>query len=171
VRTPIVVDTNVLLAADGRSDYSRRCASTCALRLKQIQERHTVVLDRGREILREYGRKIPHTRQPGMGYYFWKWLINMRAGDAHCAWVDLTVHATRGYVEFPDHEDLQEFDPSDRKFVAAAVAHPARPEIVQAGDSKWWGWKVALEACGIRICFPCEAELHRKWEDKFGSDV
>src|SRR5262249_13972620 len=104
-------------------------------------------------------------------YYFWKWLVNTRASDASCTWVNLTPHATRGYVEFPDRDELQKFDPSDRKFVAAAAAHPARPHIVQAGDSKWWGWKAALEECGIRLSFPCETELQKKWEEKFGPDV
>jgi len=171
VRTPIVVDTNVLLVADGRSDYSRQCASSCARRLQEIQSRHVVVLDSGREILREYGQKLPRTQQPGVGYNFWKWLINTKGGDGHCVWVELSKHATRGYVEFPDHPDLLDFDPSDRKFVAVAAAHPERPEIVQAGDSRWWGWRVALESCGIKVAFPCEAELRRKWEDKFGPDV
>jgi hypothetical protein len=170
-RRPIVVDTNVLLVAEGRSVYSRKCAAACADKLKQIQSQHAVVLDRGREILNEYGNKVPHTRQPGLGYYFWKWLVNTRAGGDHCVWVDLTADAVKGYVEFPDHEGLKHFDVSDRKFVAAAVAHPSRPKIVQAGDSKWWGWRDSLAECGIHLDFPCEVELKKKWDDKFGPHV
>src|SRR5665213_1413849 len=128
MKIPVVVDTNVLLVADGRSDYSRRCAARCGNRLREIQAEYTVVLDRGREILSEYGQKVPHTRQPGYGYYFWKWLINTRAGDEHCAWVNLTPDARKGYYEFPDHDGLTDFDPADRKFVAVAAAHPNGPK-------------------------------------------
>jgi hypothetical protein len=59
------------------------------------------------------------------------------------------------YEEFPDHPGLADFDPSDRKFVAAANAHPDRPPILQATDSKWWGWSEALEACGLSVVFLC----------------
>ncbi len=171
MKDPVVVDTNVLLAADGRADYSRDCASNCEKKLKQIEKRHMVVLDLGREILREYGRKVPHTKQPGSGYNFWKWLINNMANPDHCARVELTAHAAKGYVEFPDHDGLKNFDPSDRKFVAVAAAHPEKPEIIQATDTKWWGWKDALAECGIRVSFPCEDELKRKWEKKHGPNV
>jgi len=171
VKIPVVIDTNVLLVADGRSDFSRGCAARCGKRLHQIQVEQTVVLDRGHEILTEYGQKVPHTKQPGLGYQFWKWLINTKAGDDHCAWVGLTPDAKKGYLEFPDHDGLKNFDPSDRKFVAAAAAHPGKPEIVQAGDSRWWGWKDSLAACGVSLSFPCETELKKKWEEKIGRHV
>jgi hypothetical protein len=171
VKKPIVVDTNVLLTADGRSSYSRVCAANCGKKLLLIQAENQVVLDRGREILTEYARKVPHTGQPGLGYYFWKWLINTKGGDEHCAWVELASNVEKGYDAFPDHEGLKDFDLSDRKFVAASIAHPAKPEIVQAGDSKWWGWKDSLAACGVSVNFPCEAELKQKWEDKIGLHV
>lgn len=57
------------------------------------------------------------------------------------------------FKEFPDHEGLQQFDLSDRKFVAAANAHEKKPPIAQATDSKWWGWKNALEEAGLSVFF------------------
>jgi hypothetical protein len=165
----VVVDTNVLLVAEGLSDFSRLCEAKCGNILRVVQRDRILVLDRGREILTEYGRKLSERKgQRGMGYEFWKWLVNTTASHSRCEMVNLTSHPDRGYEEFPDHAGLLEFDKSDRMFVAVAAVHPAKPEIIQATDSKWWGWKDALEECGIRLNLPCEAELKAKWEAKIG---
>lgn len=169
MRKAVVIDTNVLLVAEGLSDFSRLCQAKCGSLLRTVQREQTVVLDRGREILTEYGQKLKERKgQRGLGYEFWKWLVNARLSHARCETVVLTPHAYRRYEEFPDHVGLTEFDDSDRKFVAVAAAHPGKPEIIQAGDSKWWGWKYALIDCGIRLNLPCEAELQAKWEAKIG---
>ena len=137
MRDCVVVDTNVLLVAEGQSSYSIQCKASCGNTLREIRLNQTVVLDSGREILTEYRRKLEGIRgQPGLGHEFWKWLINARLSHDSCETVDLTRHAVKGYEEFPDHDGLKEFDPSDRKFVAVAAAHPKKPSIVQAGDSK-----------------------------------
>lgn len=165
----VVVDTNVLLVAEGLSDYSRTCAADCGTLLRLIRRDQIVVLDNGREILAEYGKKLAELKgQRGLGYEFWKWLVNAKMSHASCETVTLTAHAERGYQEFPEHDGLQNFDHADRKFVAVAAAHSKRPEIVQAGDSKWWGWRVSLGECGIQLTFPCEAELKAKWYAKVG---
>jgi hypothetical protein len=127
------------------------------------------VLDSGREILTEYGKKLALIKgQKGIGYEFWKWLVNARLSHSSCEVVLLKADNVKGYEQFPDHEGLKEFDASDRKFVAVAAAHRNKPEIVQAGDSKWWGWKHSLSECGIELNLPCEAELKAKWEAKMG---
>jgi hypothetical protein len=71
----------------------------------------------------------------------------------------------------PDHLGLKNFDNADGKFVAVAAAPPGKPDIVQAADSKWWGWKTALEESGINLNLPCKDELKAKWEAKFGRNV
>lgn len=168
-RKVVVIDTNVLLVAEGLSDFSRPCEAKCGSLLRTIQRERIIVLDTGREILAEYGKKLKERKgQRGLGYEFWKWLVNTKVSHARCETVDLTPHPDRRYTEFPDHAGLVEFDPSDRKFVAVAAAHPDRPEIVQAGDCKWWGWRHPLSECGILLNLPCEAELHSKWEAKMG---
>ena len=63
---------------------------------------------------------------------------------------------------------MSKFDPSDRKFVAVANAHPGKPSILQATDSKWWGWKDALLECGIKVEFLCPAEIANAYKRKFG---
>jgi len=165
----VVVDTNVLLVAEGRSSYTLTCRAACGDVLNDIRMNKIVVLDSGREILREYGNKLAVKKgQPGLGYAFWKWLVNTTLSHDRCETVDLTENLERVYDEFPDHEGLREFDRSDRKFVSVAAAHPSKPYIVQAGDSKWWGWRISLKECGIELQLPCEAELKAKWEEKVG---
>lgn len=70
------------------------------------------------------------------------------------------------FVEFPDHEGLKDFDISDRKFVAVANAHESKPPILQATDSKWWGWKAHLAQCGITVQFLCPEEIAETYERK-----
>jgi hypothetical protein len=172
VPEPVVVDTNVLLVAEGVSSYSARCRANCGKLLEEVKASRTVVLDRDRLILGEYARNLSGIgKQPGLGYEFWKWLLNSKLSHSHCEYVNLTPHDDRGFDEFPDHLALKNFDNADRKFVAVAAAHPGKPEIVQAGDSKWWGWKTALEECGINLNLPCEDELKAKWEAKIGRNV
>jgi len=63
---------------------------------------------------------------------------------------------------------LINFDPYDRKFVAVAATHPDRPAILQATDSKWWGWKEALAECGVIVEFLCPADIEAGYNRKFG---
>ena len=72
------------------------------------------------------------------------------------------------YEEFPVHEGLDRFDRSDRKFVAAANAHPDKPPILQATDTKWWGWKNALAEVGISVDFICPLYVISKQTEKAG---
>ena len=167
----VVIDTNVLLVAEGLSTYTRRCCASCGNILVAIRQKEVVVLDANREMLKEYGNKLSQRKgQPGLGYEFWKWLVNTKLDHSRLETVNLTAHPERGYEEFPDHEGLREFDRSDRKFVAAAAAHRKRPRVVQAGDSKWWGWRKSLSECGIELDIPgeCEEQLRAKWEAKMG---
>jgi len=72
------------------------------------------------------------------------------------------------YSEFPDHAGLSSFDISDRKFVAVAKKHPDEPPILQATDSKWWGFKDVLNDVGISVTFLCPEYVKAKYEKKVG---
>jgi hypothetical protein len=168
MRTPVIVDTNVLWVANGNSSFSPSCVLECASELREIIESGRVVLDYGYEILTEYGRIQQPTGQPGLGFQFWKWLLNTKGSADHCEWVRITKSETRGYIEFPPHNDLRDFDLADRKFVAVAVAHSGSPSILQAADSKWWGWQTALTECGIAVRFLCAQEVQANFHLKIG---
>lgn len=164
----MVVDTNVLLVANGGPDHPRSCVLACAGRLKEIQESGCVVLDESHEILSEYAKKQQLQGQPGIGFLFWKWLLDTKLSPNHCQFVKITRLEPEGYEEFPEHEGLAKFDPSDKKFVAVAVAQGAWPPIYQASDSKWWGWKEALQQCKITVDFLCPKEIEAKYWKKKG---
>ena len=168
MRSPVVVDTNVLLVANGGPTHSGSCKLACASQLIAIQTSGCVVLDYGHEILEEYARKQSSSGQPGIGFQFWKWLLNTKNSTDHCTYVEITKAELSGYLEFPDHEGLNNFDPSDRKFVAVTVAHGSWPPIFQAADSKWWGWQAALKECGVSVKFLCPAEIEATFQKKMG---
>ena len=96
-----------------------------------------------------------------------KWVHDHRWGPK-CDRIEITKNNS-SYNEFPDttkHPGLAHFDRSDRKFVAVANAHPDKPPILQATDSKWWGWKDALAEAGIKVHFLCECYIKTKYEEK-----
>jgi hypothetical protein len=74
-----------------------------------------------------------------------------------------------GFQELPAPTGGTTYDPSDEKFLAVAVAHPDRPPVLQAFDSKWWGWKDSLKTCGVTVHFLCPDEIKAKYEEKMGA--
>jgi hypothetical protein len=102
-----------------------------------------------------------------MGDQFIKWVHDHRWMLPEIDRVTITKNAG-SYTQFPDHPELTDFDPSDRKFIAVANAHPDKPPILQATDSKWWGWKDALAEVGIDVCFLCPAYAESKYTKKIG---
>lgn len=85
-----------------------------------------------------------------------------------CGGESLEDHDTRGFESFPDDAELVNFDAPDRKFVAVANAHQAKPAILQAADSKWLDWSPALARHGVKVEFLCEADIARFHKKKFG---
>ena len=51
----------------------------------------------------------------------------------------------------------------------SANAHPDKPPILQATDSKWWGWKDALAEVGITVHFLCPDYVKAKYAEKMGA--
>ena len=168
-RKPQVVDTNVVVVANRCHNESYECAARCARALLNLKQTGTLVIDDGDRILLEYRSNCRIAGQPGVGDSFTRWVHdNIAQTDLVHIVALTTVEDTRHFQEFPDHEGLRNFDASDRKFVAVANAHPAKPPILQATDSKWWGWKDDLAACGITVEFLCPNEIadtyHRKMD-------
>jgi hypothetical protein len=158
-----VVDTNVLLFADRMSTAETspvddECITACVKALHEITLRGRLALDQSRLILEEYGKKLPHPKQPSVGSEFFLWVQRHQAQPTHCVTVPISPSGSdpTSFAEFPDHPELTRFDRDDRKFVAVAAAHPARPPILQAADGKWWGWRQALNDCGVAVVFLCE---------------
>lgn len=165
-----VIDTNVVLVANGQhADVSSDCIKSCVLALQDIMLSGKLALDDGFLIIREYQNKTLPKKGNRPGDAFVKWALNNRCNARFVHQVTLLEHDERGFESFPDDMDLENFDAPDRKFVAVSAAHPDKPSIAQAVDSKWLDWAPALQRHGIEVKFLCQADIQRFHENKFGA--
>lgn len=161
----LIVDTNVpLKAADlhPESEIDRKCSLACLSFVKELMEsENVVVLDTGREILKEYQNNINTHAEDNVASQFLMWIIHaMLSGKV--VQYQITKTGDNTYTEFPTSPDLAGFDRSDRKFVALAKADPSNPSIYNGSDTDWWDFREALEREGIHIVFLCEDYMRAK---------
>lgn len=165
----VVVDTNVAATANGNNaDASADCVLASARALQRVMSHGHVYLDDSGAIVAEYRRNLSATGQPGAGDIFLKWLLTHEWSEDRVTRVRITpkVDDPTDYEELPAPPGGTSYDPSDRKFLAVSLAHGSRPSILQSMDSKWWGWRQALEAHGVTIRFLCPAEIEAKYHQK-----
>ena len=166
-----MVDTNVLLAANGQDPEWKQISSACADRLAAIQTGGKICVDTHYLIVGEYGRKLP-TSKRGHGDMFFLWVAQNRKNPEICDQVQITALDANQteFAEFPalTEELAAKIDPADRKFIAVAHAHPEKPPILQATDSKWIGWKEGLAEVGITVDFVDEKFLRPYYDRKMG---
>ena len=169
-----VVDTNVPKTANLKvtpemdSDLPDDCIDACIDAITTVMKDRSLVIDDSDEIVAEYRRQLSMKGQPGVGDVFMKWVHTNAYGLAECQRVEITK-TDESYEEFPEHDSLSKFDLADKKFVAVSNAHPKKPAILQATDTKWWGWREGLTDVGIKVIFVCQKHIEKKHEDKFGS--
>lgn len=164
MKRKVVMDTNVAITANGKSHAHKNCVLTCTKELERIRNECCVVIDYEWDILKEYMNQLNSSGQPGPGDVFLKWLLSNRQNPNHCSMVRITPHNERGYAEFPNAPDLANFDPSDRKFVAVALATDEQPppSILNASDTDWWHHRLELGRHGIQIDFLCPDLMTKK---------
>lgn len=163
-----VIDTNVLLVANGsHPDVSDACREECIKKLLMQQQRGITVIDDGYRILSEYQNKTRPNQPKGVGDAFLKWLLQNQRNIKHVHQVSLTETTKDCFVEFPCIHLQSSFDPPDRKFAAAANAHPQKPAIWQAADCKWLDWWRELETSGVCVEFLCAEDACRFYNRKF----
>lgn len=152
---PLVVDTNVCIAANLKADVSAGCALACIRALRLITREGRLALDSRDLIFDEYRTYLSFSGQPGTGDAFMKWVHDNRFNEDLCDRIPVTPTDDGSFEEFPDAAALTTFDPSDRKFVAVAVAHPQSPEIAVAADRDWTNNRHALAAANVTVRFLC----------------
>lgn len=167
----VIVDTNVPVVANGRTAHaSPGCIVACVRKVSEVQSQHILVLDDNWQILREYMGNLRSEGQPGVGDAFLRWVLTNRTNPARCECVHLPVRArgtvgdsadTEEFVAFPDDDDLDSFDRSDRKFVALCLSHSERPPVLNAVDTDWWDHRDCLERHGVRVEFLCSDMMTR----------
>lgn len=164
-----VIDTNVILVANGQHlDVSPNCVASCAITLQSVMKSGKLVLDEGFQILLEYQNKTQPKKGNRPGDAFVKWALNNRCNKKHVELVHLLTHDERSFESFPEDPELANFDAPDRKFVAVSGAHPKKPPISQAADSKWLDWAPALKRHGIEVDFLCPTDIKKFHKKKFG---
>lgn len=162
MRKPVVVDTNVPIVANGKASHvDTDCLNACIENLVHIQREGQVLVDQSGFILAEYQRRLSHSGQPGLGDAFFKWLWNNQAQTHICTKVDISPKDDTGtsFAVFPTDPELAGFDPSDRKFVAVAIASEENPPILNATDTDWWHHQEAMARLGITVEFLCPQHM------------
>lgn len=168
VDTNVPVNANLATNPEPYSDVPDECVLACIEAIEHIIKKRGLVIDEGNEIFDEYRQQLSMKGQPGVGDRFMKWVHDNRWGLPDTDRVTITKNG-ESYDQFPDHNGLNDFDNSDRKFIAVANTHPAKPPVLQATDSKWWGWKDALKEVGITVQFLCSDYVEAKYQEKFGT--
>jgi hypothetical protein len=155
--TAFVVDTNVPIVANRRSPQAGpSCVMACIDALDALRSHHRILLDSLGRILEEYRHNLSARGQPGVGDAFFKWVWQNQGNAAHCAIVEIHSRGVgEDYEEFPEDPELAQFDPSDRKFVAVAIASRLNPKVLNATDTDWWHYRKRLEKHGVRVVFLC----------------
>jgi len=152
-----IVDTNVLIAANGQKDCPQATTSCClkaAQALRHIQQQGQIVIDDQWLILNEYKHKVNPSGQPGLGDSFLKWVLTNLKNMTCVEQVKITPKGN-SFAEFPADPELATFDPSDHKFVAVAIVAKPPPPILNATDSDWANHYKELTSAGITIQFLC----------------
>jgi hypothetical protein len=162
----VVVDTNVPMAASGLAPQaSRDCVSACAQRIFKVTEEGKLALESQWYIIREYKRNL-YDIEPSVGRDFLEWVLTNWTNPERCDLVDIepvdsTARDCTDFGKFPNDPVLDDFDRSDRKFVAVAIAHPQHPPILNATDTDWWTFKDVLRKYGVVVEFLCKEEMQR----------
>ena len=160
----VVADTNVAVVANALSEQaSEDCVEACTERLEEImRDKVKLVLDDDWQILGEYAQNL-HSTGTDVGDRFLLWVLRNWRNPERCDLVHITpVNGSENeFEEFPPDPTLSGFD---RKFIAAAVAHPEKPPILQAVDSQWWDFRDAFRRHGVIVEFICEDDIQRMRE-------
>ena len=168
VDTNVPKNANLATKSDLLSDVPDTCIEQCVLAVEHITTYGGLVLDDDGEIFAEYLANLSLGGEPGLGNAFARWVQNNQWNVNKVERVTITKYG-ESYDEFPVHEGLIKFDISDRKFIAAANTHPSKPPVLQATDSKWWGWQDALAEVGITVNFLCPDYAEEKCAGKVGA--
>ena len=143
-----VVDTNVAIAANGRDTHAdEQCQLACIEKIEGLVEHGIVAVDDAGLILEEYRRHLYYSGRPGVGDVFFKHVFNSQYGCDRVQRIRVTPSDDdgRGFEELPENE----FDPSDRKFLAVAVT--AGAVVLNAMDSDWGEHGALMGELGVEV--------------------
>jgi hypothetical protein len=147
-----VIDTNVLVVANGRDTNARiQCRLAAGDALNGLLRNGRIVVDEAREMQTEYRTYCDPKGQPGVGDRFYREVLNNYGGKVER--IFLAKREDGSFEDFPDDPALHQFDPSDRKFAAAARKSGAA--VMSCTDTDWVHHADALRRHGIEVDFLC----------------
>lgn len=127
-----VIDSNVAIVANGRSPQASIDCELACIQLLECCDQLSICLDQTSLIMDEYAKHLSYAGNPGVGDMFFKYLHDNQYAQKNIALVTITqIDDERGFAELP----VNNFDRSDRKFLATAVS--AGAQVVNATDSDW----------------------------------
>lgn len=144
-----VVDTNVLIAANGRDTHASATLSLLSARfLVALMDGADALLeDSTGHVFEEYKRYLEFSGQPGVGDQFFAWFVRTRWDSSRIERAELDpAKAISEYVPM----SLRSFDPSDHKWIAVYLEGSA-DVIVNATDSDWEEARVELDRHAILV--------------------
>ena len=152
----IVVDTNVLIVANGRDDTPAdlKCERTCIEMLEGATKgKRIVLLDASELIMDEYEVYCSYSGKPGFGNKFFKFLLDHRHSAKKVIHIPIqkTPDEDGGFANLPPND----FDPNDRKFLAVAKAGDGR--VVNATDSDWSEHDAFIKSMGVQVIELCRS--------------
>jgi predicted nucleic acid-binding protein len=128
-----VIDSNVAIVANGHSPQASIDCELACVELLERCEHLSICLDQTSMIMDEYAKHLSYAGNPGVGDMFFKYLHDNQYAQKNIELIRITQtdDENRGFDELPAND----FDPSDRKFLATAVV--AGAQVVNATDSDW----------------------------------
>lgn len=163
-----IVDTNVWVMLGNippDNEIERECVLACiqwGKRFNESGEEYKIAVDMKWKILTEYRNNI---REGSLAQQYLNTLLSqpiMRLVFKPIQYDD-NDHAI---IDVDLDTDDQKFDPSDKKFVAVALAFDDPPPIINATDTDWEKHKVPIEAAGITVHSLCPDYITDKLENK-----
>ena len=151
----IVVDTNVLIVANGRDNTPAdlECEFACVEMLEGATSgKQIVLLDESNLIMDEYSNHCNYRGAPGVGDEFFKFLYDRQwSEESAIKHVPIQVISDKqgGFANLPPNS----FDKSDRKFLAVAEAGDGR--VVNATDSDWSEHADFIDSIGVQVLELC----------------
>lgn len=152
-----VVDTNVPIVANGRSEFgdarlpSLACREAAVRFLIQLATRERVLVDQEGAIQAEYRAHLRPSGQPGVGDRFYQ--IVLHSSPERVRRVELPRRSDGEYLHLPESLVDVGFDISDRKF--AALASQESIPVVNATDSDWAIAAVTMKTASIQVVHLC----------------
>lgn len=157
-----VVDTNVLVAANGRDTHvDLGCQLNCVKELTRLKRQEVVCVDDKGLIMREYERRTSHKGQAKPGTVFYKHVWQQMGDSSRVRLIPVEL------VNSDDREGRDFRDPvlptnnlkKDAKFLAVAVK--ANATIVNAADSDWAEHRELTDQLGVEVRQVCPQHATR----------